>query len=190
VDRRIRKTRALLVQGLIHLLQQKDIKDISVKELTDMVDINRGTFYLHYSDIYDMINTIEDDMFREFSDILDKDLNNTLDNTSYSAVLLDLFLFLDHNREITRVLIGPHGDLTFVNKLKDLIKTRLISIMSMYRDDPNFEINFAFVVSGYTGVFESWLLSDHPQSPEYMAEICSKMIQVNPVAPIPHSIIV
>lgn len=43
MDRRVRKTRALLTQGLIRLMKEKDIKDISVKELSDLVDINRGT---------------------------------------------------------------------------------------------------------------------------------------------------
>ena len=54
MDRRVRKTRALLLQGLVKMLETHDIQDISVKELTELVDINRGTFYLHYDDIYDM----------------------------------------------------------------------------------------------------------------------------------------
>ena len=48
MDRRVRKTRALLLQGLVKMLETHDIQDISVKELTELVDINRGTFYLHY----------------------------------------------------------------------------------------------------------------------------------------------
>ena len=42
-DRRVRKTKALLQQGLIRLMREKDVKDISVKELSDLADINRGT---------------------------------------------------------------------------------------------------------------------------------------------------
>ena len=49
-DRRVRRTKALLLQGLMQLMETKDVKDISVKELSDQADINRGTFYLHYSD--------------------------------------------------------------------------------------------------------------------------------------------
>ena len=48
MDRRVRKTRALLLQGLVKMMENHDIQDISVKELTELVDINRGTFYLHY----------------------------------------------------------------------------------------------------------------------------------------------
>ena len=46
MDRRVRKTRALLLQGLVKMMENHDIQDISVKELTELVDINRGTFYL------------------------------------------------------------------------------------------------------------------------------------------------
>lgn len=55
-DRRVRKTKAQLLQSLMTLMQEKDIKDISVKELSDLADINRGTFYLHYRDVYDMLD--------------------------------------------------------------------------------------------------------------------------------------
>ena len=39
MDRRVRKTRALLLQGLVKMLETHDIQDISVKELTELVDI-------------------------------------------------------------------------------------------------------------------------------------------------------
>ena len=58
-DRRVRRTKALLLQGLMQLMETKDVKDISVKELSDLADINRGTFYLHYSDVYDMLAQLE-----------------------------------------------------------------------------------------------------------------------------------
>lgn len=50
-DRRVRKTKSQLRKGLAHLMKEKSIGEITVKELVDEVDINRSTFYLHYSDI-------------------------------------------------------------------------------------------------------------------------------------------
>ena len=49
VDRRVRKTKAQLRAGLARLMQKKSIKEITVKELVEEVDINRSTFYLHYT---------------------------------------------------------------------------------------------------------------------------------------------
>jgi AcrR family transcriptional regulator len=59
-DRRVRRTKKLLTQALTELMQQKQVKEITVKELTDLADMNRGTFYLYYKDIYDMLESIEE----------------------------------------------------------------------------------------------------------------------------------
>lgn len=58
-NRSVRRTKKLLINHLIGLLKQKPINQISVKELTDLCDLNRGTFYLYYKDIYDMIEKLE-----------------------------------------------------------------------------------------------------------------------------------
>ena len=62
-DRRVRRTKKLLTQALTQLLQEKQINEITVKELTDLADMNRGTFYLYYKDMFDMLEKIEDGMF-------------------------------------------------------------------------------------------------------------------------------
>ena len=55
MDRRILRTRAQLKSALTALLAEKDIQDITVSELADKVDISRGTFYLHYKNVFDML---------------------------------------------------------------------------------------------------------------------------------------
>ena len=54
-DRRIRKTKAQLRRGLAKLLKEKTIKEITVKELVEEVDINRSTFYLHYTRFWKLL---------------------------------------------------------------------------------------------------------------------------------------
>ena len=54
-DRRILRTRALLRQGLAELMQEKNAGDITVKELVAHANVNRSTFYLHYTDIDQML---------------------------------------------------------------------------------------------------------------------------------------
>ena len=54
-DRRKERTEKEILNGLIALMQEKSMKNISVRELAERIDINRSTFYLHYTDIYDLI---------------------------------------------------------------------------------------------------------------------------------------
>ena len=69
-DRRVRRTKKLLTQALTQLLQEKQINEITVKELTDLADMNRGTFYLYYKDIFDMLEKIEDGLFEALDEIV------------------------------------------------------------------------------------------------------------------------
>ena len=86
VDRRVRKTKAQLRAGLARLMQKKSIKEITVKELVDEVDINRSTFYLHYSDIYQMLESIENELMDEIAQAIEEyPLNLVQYGSSYPA---------------------------------------------------------------------------------------------------------
>lgn len=174
-DRRIRRTKALLQQGLIQLMETKDIKDISVRELTELADLNRGTFYLHYNDIYDLLWKTEDELFLEFNEILDRTLTGR--GNSPTATLQEVFAFLNRHRAFARATMGPHGDLAFVNRMKELVKERIYNILDLEPDDPNLIYIESFIVSGCTGVIEAWLNHPAPTPPETIAAVCSELLQ-------------
>ena len=67
-DRRVRRTRAQLRRALTQLLAEKELRSITVRELTDRADVNRGTFYAHYRDIYDLMEHLENEFFTELTD--------------------------------------------------------------------------------------------------------------------------
>ena len=62
IDRRVRKTKRQLRQALMMLMSEKPSKSISVRELAERADINRGTFYIHYKDVSDLLQRLEDEM--------------------------------------------------------------------------------------------------------------------------------
>lgn len=176
MDRRIRKTKALLSQGLIQLMEEKEIRDISVKELTDLADINRGTFYLHYNDIYDLLTQMEDELFVEFNEILDRTMKDGEGGHSPRAVLLEVFCFLERHWDLARVMVGPHGDFSFVNRMKSLIGKRIYNILASKHRDRDCLYIEAFAISGCVGVVETWLSQSAPAAPEEMAAICSRLL--------------
>ena len=91
VDRRVRKTKAQLRAGLARLMQKKSIKEITVKELVDEVDINRSTFYLHYSDIYQMLESIENELMDEIAQVIEEHPLDLVQNGS-SYPMISIFL--------------------------------------------------------------------------------------------------
>ncbi len=177
VDRRVRKTKALLLKGLTELMEQKDVNHISVRELTDLVDLNRGTFYLHYRDIFDMVNQVEDELFQEFDNLFREPLPGDSSSPSTQTVLTNIFTFLAENEKTVRAFMGPHGDLTFINRLKNLVKTRVRKAWEDRGMDPSkFEYFFAYTASGCIGLMEVWLKNGFQESAEEMARMADSML--------------
>lgn len=79
-DLRIRKTRAAIHEAFLLLLQKKKLEKISVKELCETAMIGKGTFYLHYTDIYDLYRQ---ELLLVFSQTLDEleDIGQLLTST-------------------------------------------------------------------------------------------------------------
>lgn len=176
VDRRVRRTRTLLQQSLIRLMAEKEIKDITVKELTDSADITRGTFYLHYSDIYDILRSMEYEMFVEFNAILSRPDGHSGKESSPEAILTDIFSLLERRRDMARVMMGPHGDLAFVNHLKSLVKERIYQTLAQKKTGCEYDYAEAFAVSGCVGVAETWLYHPSPLPPRRIAKICCELL--------------
>ena len=70
-DRRVKYTKMVLRESLIKLLSQKDISHITIKEICDAADVNRATFYAHYTDPYDLLEKIENELFENIQRYLE-----------------------------------------------------------------------------------------------------------------------
>ena len=178
IDRRIRKTKALLRSGLTDLMKQKPVNKITVKELADYVDINRGTFYLHHKDIFDLLSSIESELMQELKDVFDK-YNFEKQQIEPLLFLTDIFHFLDHNAEIVTVLLSSNGDILFIDQMKEFVKEKCLNNwMHTYSvSDPiQYEYFYAFIINGIIGLFQAWLERNRKESPEEIAHMAKRII--------------
>ena len=178
-DRRVRRTRKLLTQALTQLLQQKQINEITVRELTDLADMNRGTFYLYYKDIYDMLEKIEDGMFEALNGIIvHHEQDDVLRETR--PILMELFQFIEENQEMCRVLLSPHGDMNFLHRLNSVVREKCLQIWPAPlrgADEADFEYHYSFVVFGCAGLIRSWVNRGCPEPVRQMADLADTMIR-------------
>lgn len=178
INRSVRKTKDKLRQALTQLLSQKPLNHITVREIAEIVDINRGTFYLYYKDVYDMIEKLELEMLDEFNDIVKLRISKNK-NEPPEPILSDVFTFLSENADMCLVLLGPNGDLSFINRLKELVRERCLYYWTEIYNAKStlyFDYFYAFFISGCVGLFEKWLNNGMKESPEEMADILDKMI--------------
>ena len=97
LDRRVRRTREQLKRALTQLLLEKPVREITVRELTDRADVNRGTFYAHYTDLYDMLEQMENELLEAFQALLDRHAPDDL-TRDLAPLLSDVFCFVEENR--------------------------------------------------------------------------------------------
>ena len=177
-DRRVRRTRKILTQALTELLQKKQVNEITVKELTDLADMNRGTFYLYYKDIYDMLEKIQDEMFEKLNAIFAlREDEKVTEQTK--PILLDLFRFIEENQEMCRVLLSPNGDMSFLHRLNEVLREKCLHLYfgsEPAANEEDFDYRYSFVVYGCAGIIRAWVGRNCPEKPEQMAELASRMI--------------
>ena len=153
-DRRGRRTKKLLAQGLTQLMRQKQVKDITVRELADLVDVTRGTFYLYYRDIFDMLEKIETELFVCFKQIIVSHQEGPILSQT-RPMFGDLFQFIDENQEICRILLSENGDMKFLKRLSDLVEERLRADWLSSRSgisESEFKYRYSFGVMGCVGL--------------------------------------
>ena len=160
-ERRYRRTEALILNGLTTLLQQKSIKEITVRELADLVDINRSTFYLHYTDIYDLLEKTEQRLLQQLLDAVNQ--NWTLPETpkNFFAFLEQAFTMLSENAQLCSALIGPNGDIAFLRNIEKMIREKGVQTLRSFAPrelrEQDLQYAISFALAGCMGLIEHWL---------------------------------
>lgn len=177
-DRRVRKTRAQLRRALTALLAERDVNEITIRALTDLADVNRGTFYCHYKDIYDMLEQVENDLFAEFSAVMNAysaaDLRGGL-----RPILVDVFRFVHKNADLCTALLTSRVDSAFFQRLNGVIREKCLrewgeiyglwnTVQGQYYVD--------FLVAGCVGMVRVWVSGGLRERPEDMAALAEEII--------------
>lgn len=178
-DRRVRKTKARLRQALSALMAQKDVRDITVKELTELADVNRGTFYCHYRDIYDMITQVENSLFEELGEVMDAYTTSDL-RAGLTPILVDIFTFVRENADVCGALLTSRTDGAFFQRLYGAVYGKCMEEWGeLYglRTDPLRDYYMNFLVSGVLGLIQVWVSGGVHQTAEEMADLAERLIR-------------
>ena len=170
-NRSVQRTQALLKDGLTELMQTKPVQNITVRELTDYVNLNRGTFYLHYRDIQDLLEHLENDILDEFIEITNAHQPQDMKGKPF-PLICDLYKFLEKNSDFVKLVLVNNQEQNFMNRIKEIIRERCVNDWDeiFANADPRLsEIYSSYVLSGCIGIIENWIRNGTRQSPEELA---------------------
>ncbi|MBO0959064.1 TetR/AcrR family transcriptional regulator [Neobacillus sp. MM2021_6] len=187
-DKRVMRTKRLIRDALTVLMEEKGFEGVTVRNLTEKAKINRGTFYLHYRDKYDLLEQSEEEILQGIEKLIKKfDPIEAIAFTSQSEpvpVILKLFEYFQDNSSFMKVILGPKGNAAFQVKLKELIKKMFLQKIAenLKREDILVPLEFfiAYVSSAHLGVVQQWLESNMEKTPREMTIILTSMTLLGP----------
>ena len=181
VDRRVRKTKRQLRLALMKLMSEKSVKDISVRELAAIADINRGTFYIHYKDVYDLLSSLEDELAEGLGGLtVVCRRHNAKDSEGKTyPYLMELYQYIEQNSDLCHVLLGKNGDIAFTDRICHILRDEFLYdfLAYYYPNDPAMLDYFcSFIVSGNMSLALTWIDGGMKQTAEEMAVLAGEII--------------
>ena len=161
-DTRVQYTKSRFHQALAELLEEKSIGFVTVKELCARAGLNRGTFYLHYTEPMDVLHELEDRLVDEVMG----------DYSGSEDILTDRLRLMLAERKAYAAVLGRHGDPAFLVRACRLayqaMKPYFAAEETTTTNEPPEAFQFAF--AGCTWMICVWLSSSEPVPPEQMAK--------------------
>lgn len=180
-DRRVKYTKMVLKESLIDLLSKKDISCITIKQICEEADINRATFYTHYSDQFDLLRQIEDEFLQNVKAYI-----SVFKQKKADAILVDvleeIFEYIKDNAKLCRLLLSKQGNLEFQKRIMMLIyDTNLVAKPNESLKKGEEEFVYSFIITGCVGVIHKWLEEGMKQSSRAMAGMIFNSVKKLPV---------
>ena len=194
-DRRITRSKRGLRGALIALIEERGLDAITVNDLCERADLNRGTFYNHFHDKENLLTALENEVLAEVALLQARMQSVTLgDMLAFRVagrpvpVLVDLFEYLRGESDFLRAVLGSGGDVRFGPRLREAVCENLVQniLPEKYRTNPTPFVCYyvAFYASAYLGIIARWVENGCPETPEEMARIAMRLLFLTPGEPI------
>jgi len=177
IDRRIKYTKTLLKKSLVELMREYPVSKISVKMLCETADINRSTFYAHYSDQFDLLITLEREVITEFEKHIERHGFQKHDAQTVQG-LNEILIYIAENADLCKVLLSDNGDPNFQREIMLLAQQKTIAELRKYQsiDSRTSEYLQSFAITGALNVVQKWLQDGMIESTEKMAEFTARLL--------------
>lgn len=178
-QRRMTKTKRAIKQAFTEAIVEKGIDRLSVTDVARRAGVNRGTFYLHYTDKYDLLHKLENETLEELGEILfreDGPVTDPRDLVTNTAVL-DALRFVQADAAFFTALTGPGGDPEFVDEFKSVIGRHLFaeversSALKVRLHDMPLPYAREIALGSIVAVISLWLRNGATDSVELVASV-------------------
>ncbi|RNB52888.1 TetR/AcrR family transcriptional regulator [Brevibacillus gelatini] len=180
-----RKTKQLIQRSFMQMLESKPFESITVGEIAKTAQMNRGTFYLHYTDKFDLLEQMEQQLFEDLGSHIDElqsrySVMHTF-GEGQEELAAALFRSIQFHVPALKIFLGDHGRAGFHIRFRDALAEK---VRSHLEKDENFHAKgkvpmdylLSFITSAFLGLIEQWVRNGLEKTPEEMAALYMNII--------------
>src|SRR5690606_15043453 len=153
------------------LIAEKEFKDITVNLISEKANLNRGTFYLHYLDKFDLLDKCIEEQFTEILRVCALDGHDQTHYPTYESILATTQYFEKHFLFYSSML-NDTGMPSFRHLMLQLMVKGINEQINM--NDINIGLNkdilVQFMASAIVGMVEWWIVNNRPVTAEQLAK--------------------
>lgn len=168
-DRRALKTRKAIRDALAKLLTEKELHKVTVQEITEIAEINRGTFYKHYLDIYDLYDKTENEILVDLG-LMVLELQE-LPSDQFFKHLID---YIDENRTVFIMIFSPNTTGKLRDKFGNLIEGLFLQVQAEKQHanikDVTLSYRTRYRAQGVVSILDKWVCDGFNQSKDFIIE--------------------
>ena len=173
-DRRVVKTKRAIHMAFAKLLSEKEINDITVRDIADLADINRKTFYNYYAGVYAVLDEIENEVVKTLENALGGiDFREAMSHPN--LVFEKLTAIINTDLDFYGHLLSQQANVSLITKTVKLLKqkTREAMLSQLPVKEEKIDVLLDYTFSGMFTVYQQWFNSDRSQSIEEISEVLS-----------------
>lgn len=174
IDRRIIKSQKAIQSTFLSMLIKDGFDEITVKKITEQADISRKTFYLHYLDKYDLLDTIVNKKLEELEEICEQKKEK-----GFIEGTVIWFNYFDENKDFFSSLFSSKSTVSFRKQLLDFMMNQLSKKINNIDPDKDPEILIRFLSMAVLGILESFILNELNSSIEEIAKQVGELLLHN-----------
>ncbi|MGM9662355.1 MAG: TetR/AcrR family transcriptional regulator [Oscillospiraceae bacterium] len=144
-DLRTKRTRANIQSAFLALRAKKPLEKITVKELAELAHINKATFYLHYRDIYDLSDQVEDEILEESLRSLCLNESALNDPAQFVRALIDA---CEPHIEAIETVFSGGREAILPDKIEAGIKAHFYRANPRMAEDLHTEVLLSYMIQG------------------------------------------
>ncbi|MDZ4993860.1 TetR family transcriptional regulator [Clostridium perfringens] len=174
MDRRIIKSQKAIRSAFLTMLLKDGFDEITVKKITEQADISRKTFYLHYLDKYDLLDTLVNKRLEELEEICEQKKRKRL----YRRTII-WFNYFEENKDFFSALFSSKSTVSFRKQLLDFMMNQLSKKINNIDSEKDSEILLRFLSMAVLDIIESFILNQLNFSTEQIAKQVGELLLQN-----------